>query len=86
MKRGDYAPAVRTALECLRMFNLELPELPTPEQVRAEYDEVRRTLGERSIASLVDLPMMADPEMRAVMKLFNALAKSPITPTASFSR
>jgi hypothetical protein len=64
LKRGDYAPAVRTALECLQMFNLELPEHPTPEQVRAEYDEVRRTLGERSIASLVDLPLMVDPEMR----------------------
>ena len=75
LKRGDFAPAVRTALECLRMFNLELPEHPTSEQVRAEYDEVRRILGERSIASLVDLPMTADPEMRAVMKLFNALAE-----------
>ena len=44
------------------MFKLELPERPTPEQVRAEYDEVRRALGERSIASLVDLPLMADGE------------------------
>jgi PAS domain S-box-containing protein len=75
LRRGDYAPAVRTALECLRMFKLELPEHPTPEQLRAEYDEVRRTLGARSIASLVDLPLMADPEMRAVMKLFNALGE-----------
>jgi predicted ATPase/signal transduction histidine kinase len=75
LKRGDYAPAVRTALECLRMFNLELPERPTPEQVRAEYDEVRRALGERSIASLVDLPLTADPEVRAVMKLFSALGE-----------
>jgi PAS domain S-box-containing protein len=57
------------------MFNLELPERPTPEQVRAEYDEVHRALGGRSIASLVDLPLMADPEMRAVMKLFNALGE-----------
>src|SRR5260370_5305863 len=57
------------------MFNLELPERPTPEQVRAEYDEVRGALGERSIASLVDLPLMADPEVRAVMKLFSALGE-----------
>ena len=65
LKRGDFAPAVRTALECLRMFNLELPEHPTSEQVRAEYDEVHRALGERSIVNLVDLPLTADPEMRA---------------------
>ena len=43
------------------MFNLELPERPTSEQVRAEYDEVRRILGERSIASLVDLPIDGRP-------------------------
>jgi PAS domain S-box-containing protein len=75
LRRGDYAPAVRTALECLRTFKLELPERPTPEQLRAEYDEVRRTLGARSIASLVDLPLMADAEMRAVMKLLNSLGE-----------
>jgi tetratricopeptide (TPR) repeat protein len=75
LKRGDFVPAVRTALECLRMFNLELPEHPTPEQVRAEYEAVRRALGERSIASLVDLPLTNDPEMRPVMKLLNALGE-----------
>jgi PAS domain S-box-containing protein len=75
LKRGDFAPAVRTALECLRTFKLELPEHPTSEQVRAEYDEVYRALGERSIVNLVDLPLTADPEMRVVMKLFNALAE-----------
>ena len=53
LKRGDFAPAVRTALECLRTFKLELPEHPTSEQVRAEYDEVHRALGERSIVNLV---------------------------------
>src|SRR5258708_9082286 len=36
---------------------------------------MRRTLGHRPIESLVDLPMMDDPEMRAVMKLFSALGE-----------
>src|SRR6266849_2113027 len=43
--------------------------------MRAEYEEMRRTLGDRPIESLVDLPMMDDPEMRAVMKLFSALGE-----------
>src|SRR5260370_931471 len=43
--------------------------------MRAEYEERRRPLGDRTIESLVDLPMMADPEMRAVMKLFSALGQ-----------
>jgi PAS domain S-box-containing protein len=75
LRQGNYAPAVRTALECLRTFGVDLPDSPTPEQLRAEYEEMRRTLGDRPIESLVDLPMMDDPEMRAVMKLFSALGE-----------
>jgi Predicted ATPase len=75
LRQGNYAPAVRTALECLRTFGVDLPDSPTPEQMWAEYEEMRRTLGERPIESLVDLPMMDDPEMRAVMKLFSALGE-----------
>jgi PAS domain S-box-containing protein len=75
LRQGNYAPAVRTALECLRTFGVDLPDSPTPEQMRAEYEEMRRTLGDRPIESLVDLPMMDDPEMRAVMKLFSALGE-----------
>jgi PAS domain S-box-containing protein len=75
LRQGNYAPAVRTALECLRTFGVDLPDSPTPEQMRAEYEEMRRTLGERPIESLVDLPMMDDPEMRAVMKVFSSLGE-----------
>jgi predicted ATPase/signal transduction histidine kinase len=75
LRQGNYAPAVRTALECLRTFGVDLPDSPTPENVRAEYEEMRRTLGERPIESLIDLPMMEDPEMRAVMKLFSSLGE-----------
>src|ERR1700733_8926513 len=75
LRQGNYAPAVRTALECLRTFGVDLPDQPTPEQMRAEYEEMRRTLGDRPIESLVDLPMMDDPEVRAVMKLFGALGE-----------
>jgi PAS domain S-box-containing protein len=73
LRQGNYAPAVGTALECLRTFGVDLPDSPTPEQMRTEYEEMRRALGERSIESLVDLPMMDDPEMQAVMKLFSGL-------------
>jgi PAS domain S-box-containing protein len=75
LRQGDYAPAVRTALECLRTFGVDLPDSPTAEQMRSEYEEMRRALGERPIKSLVDLPMMDDPEMRAVMKLFSSLGE-----------
>src|SRR5258708_10291418 len=75
LRQGNYAPAVRTALECLRTFGVDLPDSPTPEQMRAEYEEMRRTLGDRPIESLVDLPMMDNPEMRAVMKLCSSMGE-----------
>src|SRR5258706_1432996 len=75
LRQGNYAPAVRTALECLRTFGVNLPDCPPPEQMQADYEEMRRTLRAPPIESLVDLPMMNDPEMRAVMKLFSALGE-----------
>src|SRR3984957_12107934 len=73
LRQGNYAPAIHTALECLRMFGIDIPDQPTPQQMREVYEDMRRTLGERSIESLIELPMMDDPEMRAVMKLFSGL-------------
>jgi PAS domain S-box-containing protein len=76
LMRGENPAAVRTALECLRMFDLALPEHPAPEQVRAEYDAVLRGLGERPIASLIDLPLLDEPQVRAVMNILSALCRS----------
>ncbi|HYD62076.1 MAG TPA: AAA family ATPase [Noviherbaspirillum sp.] len=76
LMQGKNPSAVRTALECLRMFGMALPEYPTQGHVREEYDIVLNSLGERSIASLIDLPLMDDPEMRAVMNILSALCRS----------
>jgi predicted ATPase/signal transduction histidine kinase len=76
LMQGENSPAIRTALESLQMFGFELPEHPTREQAWAEYDEMLLNIGERAIASLIDLPLMDDPEMRAVMNILSALCRS----------
>ncbi|QCP52663.1 PAS domain S-box protein [Trinickia violacea] len=73
---GDNASAVRTARECLGMFDIELPEHPTDDEVLAEYDAVWKHLGARPIESLLGLPMMEDPEMREVMYIFHMLGQT----------
>src|ERR1700730_13570128 len=40
---------VESALECLRLFGIEMPAHPTREQVDAEYEKVWNNLGERPI-------------------------------------
>jgi PAS domain S-box-containing protein len=74
--RSKYPEAVDTALECLRLFGIDMPAHPTREQVDAEYERVWRNLGERPIASLLELPRMTDPDVQAAMGVL-ALLNSP---------
>ena len=64
---------VDSALECLRLFGIEMPAHPTREQVDAEYEKVWNNLGERPIESLIDLPLMTDPEMQTAMGVLTVL-------------
>jgi PAS domain S-box-containing protein len=72
--------AVASALTCLRLFGVDLPAHPTQEQVHAEYETVWQTLGGRPIESLIDLPLMTDPELQAAMQVLSVL-----TPAAYFT-
>jgi PAS domain S-box-containing protein len=71
--RAEFPQAVASALTCLRLFGIDLPAHPTWEQVQAEYEAVWRNLEGRSIESLIDLPLVTDPEIRAAMDLLSAL-------------
>lgn len=71
--RGENSQAVASALTCLRLFGIDLPAHPSWEQVQAEYEAVWRNLEGRSIESLIDLPLVTNPEMRAAMDLLSAL-------------
>ncbi|MDB5042466.1 MAG: histidine kinase [Candidatus Eremiobacteraeota bacterium] len=71
--KSENAQAVNSALECLRLFGIEMSAHPTPQQVRAEYENVWKNLDERSIESLIDLPLMTDREMQAAMRTLTLL-------------
>jgi PAS domain S-box-containing protein len=71
--RSENSQAANSALECLRLFGIDLPAHPTQEQVQAEYETVWRNLAERQIDSLIHLPLMTDPELHAAMRLLSAL-------------
>ncbi|MDB6011592.1 MAG: domain S-box-containing protein [Gammaproteobacteria bacterium] len=71
---GEHPQAIDSALACLRLFGIYLPAHPTLEQVRAEYEAVWQTLGGHSIESLIDLPLMTDPEIQAALQVLSVLA------------
>jgi PAS domain S-box-containing protein len=78
--RSERAQAVATALTCLRLFGIDILAHPAWEQVQAEYETVWQTLNGRPIESLIDLPLMTDPELQAAMQVLSVL-----TPPAYFT-
>jgi predicted ATPase len=58
---------VELCLEYLRRIGVQWSPHPTKEEVRTEYDEIWRHIGGRSIETLVNLPLMIDPEWRATL-------------------
>src|SRR5271157_3436234 len=75
--KSENPQAVASALACLNLFGIDIPAHPTLEQVQAEYETVWRNLNGRLIESLIDLPLMTDPELQAAMRVLSVL--SPAT-------
>ena len=71
--KSEYQQAVAAGLTCLRRLGIDMPAHPTKERVEAEYEMVRQTLDGRSIESLIDLPLMNDPELLAAMEVLSVL-------------
>ena len=71
--RAEYWQAVDNGLDCLRLLGIDIPAKPTRDQVDAEYELIWQNLGERSIDSLVDLPVMVDPVIEAAMSVLSEI-------------
>jgi predicted ATPase len=69
---------------CLRLFSIDIPAHPTWEQVQVEYEKTWQNLGKRSIESLIDLPIMTDPQLHAAMQLLSVLTPPPTLPTFTY--
>ena len=80
--KSENPQAVDSALTCLRLFGIDIPAHPTREQVQAEYETVWQTLDGRPIESLIDLPLMTDPELQAAMQVLSVLDPPPTSPTS----
>jgi PAS domain S-box-containing protein len=71
--KSENAQAIPTALTCLRLLGIDIPAHPTQTQVQAEYETIWQTLDGRPIESLLELPMMTDPELQAAMQVIPTL-------------
>ena len=71
--KSESPQALGSALTCLLLFGVDLPAHPTWEQVQLEYETIWQNLDGRPIENLIDLPLMADPEMQAVTDMLSAM-------------
>ena len=71
--KSEYQQAVTTALTGLSGFGIDMPAHPIEEQVQSDYEAVWQTLNARPIESLIDLPLMTDPELQAAMQMLSVL-------------
>jgi len=76
MNRTDRA--IEVGLEQLRAFGIEWAAHPGEEEVREEYDRLRKGLGEHRIETLVDLVSTRDPELLAVMEMLRELLPAAV--------
>jgi signal transduction histidine kinase len=74
--KSEYAKAVGSALECLCLFGITISVHPTWEEVQIEYEQIWRNLGEQPVESLIDRPLMTDPEIQAAMRVLSVLYSS----------
>jgi predicted ATPase/signal transduction histidine kinase/ActR/RegA family two-component response regulator len=58
---------VELCLEYLHRTGVRWSPHPTAQEVRSEYDQIWRRIGDRPIETLVDLPLGSDPEWRATL-------------------
>ncbi|MBC7858422.1 MAG: EAL domain-containing protein [Burkholderiaceae bacterium] len=65
--------AIESALECLRMFGIDMSPHPSATEVEQAYQDVWSKIGSRRIEDLIDLPLMTDPDMQAAMEVLASL-------------
>jgi PAS domain S-box-containing protein len=71
--KSENPKAVDSALECLRLFGIDMAAHPNRDEVQAEQEKIWQNLGDRPIESLIDLQMSAAPEPHAAMRVLAGL-------------
>ncbi len=76
--RSRYADALTCARTSLALFGVSFPDSPQEHQaaLEGEIAAIQSLLGSRLIASLIDLPVLTDPEGRMVMNLLTTIWSS----------
>jgi len=65
--------SVQIGLKFLRSVDVSWPRHPTKDEIRQEFQRIWQQLGSRSVAELIDLPLMTDSGWQARMNVLTML-------------
>jgi PAS domain S-box-containing protein len=65
--------AIAVGLDCLQHLGIGWSPHPTEEEARREYERIWSQLGDRTIESLIELPLMSDPASLATMDVLTKI-------------
>lgn len=74
--RSDHEAAISAALEGLDLLGSSMKRKPTEADQDELYRQIRKLIGDRSIASLTSLPRMDRPDVEVAMELLSTLISS----------
>jgi predicted ATPase/signal transduction histidine kinase/tRNA A-37 threonylcarbamoyl transferase component Bud32 len=67
--RAEYVKAIETGRQALALLDIQLPEENFERFRNQEMQQVKATIGDKSIASLFDLPVMSQLKQQTAVKL-----------------
>ncbi|MDI1432550.1 AAA family ATPase [Polyangium sorediatum] len=70
---NDLPAALEEGLAALRAFDIHLPPYPDDDMLTAEFERTIAMIGDRPIASLVDLPALNDPEIAVLQDVLQEM-------------
>jgi PAS domain S-box-containing protein len=65
--------AIAVGLDCLQHLGIGWSPHPTEEEARREYERIWSQLGDRTIESLIELPLMSDPASLATLQVLTKI-------------
>ncbi|MEH2403389.1 ATP-binding sensor histidine kinase [Nostoc sp.] len=71
--QGQLLEAINTGLMILKQFEIDLPESPDLEDVARVSQQTQALLGTNKPTDLLNLPEMTNPQILAVMQIFNEI-------------
>ncbi|WP_449416247.1 trifunctional serine/threonine-protein kinase/ATP-binding protein/sensor histidine kinase [Phormidium nigroviride] len=71
--RNEFVEAIATGISVLKLLGVNLPDIPTPENIQQAREEISTLIGDRSIEELVYLPKMKDVQQLAIMQVASSM-------------